>query len=123
MMAKLPRESIRADERRAGGVIDENTPFARTLKRFEAALTQDTTYNAYVFHAQLHHWLATDKSDKLRHDLEALNKRVYADLFLTPDQDAWLGLVPDDTYTALEKDGCACDPGAPPMGGTEKSPK
>jgi hypothetical protein len=47
--------------------------------------------------------------------VEAFNKRVYTNLFLTPDFDAWLGLVPDDTYTALEKDGCACDKGAPPM--------
>jgi len=123
MMAKLPRASIRADERRAGGVVDEETPFAHTLRRFEAAITQDTTYNAYVFHAQLHRWLAMDESDQLRRDLEALNKRVYTDLFLTPDQDAWLGLVPDDTYTALEKDGCACDPGAPAMQPTERSVK
>ena len=48
-------------------------------------------------------------------DLEALNRQVYQELFLTPDYDAWLGLVPEDTYTALEKDGCACDKGAPPM--------
>jgi hypothetical protein len=123
MMAKLPRASVSADERSAGKVIGADTPFARTLKRFEAALSQDTTYNAYVFHAQIHHWLATDESDHLRHDLDGLNKRVYSELFLTPDQDAWLGLVPDDTYTALEKDGCACDPGAPPMQATQKSPE
>lgn len=35
--------------------------------------------------------------------------------------DAVLGLVPEDTYTALEKDGCACDPGAPAMRQTAKN--
>jgi len=47
--------------------------------------------------------------------LEALNKRVYAELLQTPDYDEWLGLVPADTYSGLEKDGCVCDKGAPPM--------
>ncbi len=45
----------------------------------------------------------------LARDVEALNKKVYTELFLTPDHDAWLGLVPEDIYSALEKDGCACD--------------
>ena len=53
------------------------------------------------------------RNDPLRRDIEALNKRIYAELFLTPDFDVWLGLVPDDTYTALEKEGCACDPERP----------
>lgn len=92
-----------------------HTPFARTLRRFESAIAQDTVRNEYLFHIQIHQWLEGDETDRLRGDVEALNKRVYAELFLTPDYDAWLGLVPDDTYTALEKDGCACDKGAPPM--------
>ena len=31
--------------------------------------------------------------------------RVYAELFLTPSSDPWLGLVPSDTYTALRDGG------------------
>jgi hypothetical protein len=115
MMAKLSRDSVRADERAAGGVVDEQTPFARTLQRFENAIAQDATHNEYFFHSKIHQWLEEDERDHLRRDVEALNKRVYAELFLTPNHDAWLGMVPDDTYTALEKDGCACDPGAAPM--------
>jgi hypothetical protein len=34
-----------------------------------------------------------------------LNERVYADLLLTPSSDTWLGLMPADTYTALEDNG------------------
>ncbi len=115
MIAKLPRKSVSDDERAQGGVVNGQTPFARTLAHFEEAIALDTVRNEYQFHLQIHEWLARDKSDHLRHDVEALNQRVYTDLFLTPDFDAWLGLVPDDTYTALEKDGCACDKGAPPM--------
>jgi hypothetical protein len=36
---------------------------------------------------------------------DQLNAKVYAELFLTPDSDPWLGLVPRDTFTALEDDG------------------
>jgi len=59
-------------------------------------------------------WRRT-RTGSLTGDAEALNRRVYQELFLTPDYDAWLGLVPEDTCTAIEKDGCACDKGAPPM--------
>ena len=115
MMSKLPADSISADERASGCVSDNRTPFARTLARFEMSVAEDTVKNEYLFHTQIHQWLEEDKDGTLTRDVEALNKRVYAELFLTPDYDVWLGLVPEDTYTALEKDGCACDKGALPM--------
>jgi hypothetical protein len=34
-----------------------------------------------------------------------LNERVYAQLFLTPGSDPWLGLLSPDVYTALEGGG------------------
>ena len=115
MMSKLPADSITADERATGCVTDNRTAFARTLRRFEMSVAEDTVKNEYLFHTQIHQWLEEDKDGNLARDVEALNKRVYAELFLTPDYDEWLGLVPEDTYTALEKDGCACDKGALPM--------
>ena len=33
--------------------------------------------------------------------LEEINGRVYRDLFGTPPEDPWLGLAPNDGYTAL----------------------
>ena len=38
-------------------------------------------------------------------DFDALNEWVYAELFLTPSKDPWLGLAPSDVYTALDGDG------------------
>jgi hypothetical protein len=38
-------------------------------------------------------------------DLAALNEWVYAELFLTPSKDPWLGLAPPDVYTALDGNG------------------
>jgi hypothetical protein len=85
------------------------------LGRFEDAIARDMVRNEYYYHTLIHQWLEEDKDGSLTGDVEALNRRVYQELFLTPDYDAWLGLVPEDTYTAIEKDGCACDKGAPPM--------
>ena len=110
MMTKLPAEAVRADERVKGDVIDAMTPFARTLRNFEAAMAEDTIRNEFLFHSQIHQWLEDPVTGiALARDVEALNKKVYTELFLTPDHDAWLGLVPENVYTALEQDGCACD--------------
>jgi hypothetical protein len=38
-------------------------------------------------------------------DVGAFNEKVYAELFLTPSSDPWLGLAPADAYTALEDGG------------------
>ena len=38
-------------------------------------------------------------------NLAAFNDRVYAELFLTPRSDPWLGLHQPSVYTAIERDG------------------
>lgn len=115
MMQKLPEEILLPAETSEGAPYSMKTPFGRQLHRFEEAIARDMVRNEYYYHNRIHQWLEEDKDGSLSRDVEALNRRVYAELFLTPDHDAWLGLVPDDTYTALEKDGCACDKSAPPM--------
>lgn len=120
MMQKLPAEIISPSEIASGRPDSDQSPFGRQLRRFEAAIARDMARNEYYYHNRIHQWLEEDREGKLSRDVEALNRRVYQDLFLTPDYDAWLGLVPEDTYTAIEKDGCACDKGAPPM---RQSPK
>jgi len=110
MLAKLKPENLTAEERQTGGLVREDTPFARTLRNFERAIAEDIVRNEYLFHERLHEWLAPGgRYAALARDVEGFNTKVYAELFLTPDHDAWLGLVPDDTYTALENDGCACE--------------
>lgn len=115
MMQKLPLEIILPEELASGHPSNPTTAFGRQVRRFEEAIGRDMVRNEYYYHTIIHQWLEEDRSGALSRDVEALNQRVYQDLFLTPDADAWLGLVPDDTYTALEKDGCACDKNAPPM--------
>jgi hypothetical protein len=77
-------------------------PIVRMVRQFENSIALDTVRNEYLLHRQIHEWLAEGIE---RPDVEKLNERVYAQLFLTPSSDPWLGLAPADTYTALEKGG------------------
>jgi hypothetical protein len=74
----------------------------RTLDAIERTIAIDTVRNEYLFHRTLHEWLANTNGAG---SLAALNERVYAELFLTPSSDKWLGLLPDDSFTGIEDDG------------------
>ena len=77
-------------------------PMLRLFAAFESSIALDTVKNEYQFHRKIHQWLSTAE---YRPDVEALNERVYAELFLTPSSDPWLGLAPADVYTALPNGG------------------
>lgn len=72
------------------------------VQRLQSNIALDTVRNEYMLHTKLHAWLAVDPT---RFDLEKLNEKVYAELFLTPKSDPWLGLFSTDTYLALEAGG------------------
>jgi hypothetical protein len=71
----------------------------RVVALFERSLAEDTALNEHVLHRRLHGWFA---DARVPFTLEALNARVYAELFLTPASDPWLGLFAPETYAALE---------------------
>ena len=69
---------------------------------FERAVAEDTVRNEYVFRARIHDWLARGAVSA---DLASLNEKIYAELFLTPSWDAWLGLRPAGAYSGIDDDG------------------
>ena len=71
------------------------------IERFEASLALDTVRNQFLYHREIHAWFAKGEVG----ELTALTGRVYDELFLTPDDDPWLGLLPADTYAALDHGG------------------
>jgi hypothetical protein len=79
-----------------------NKEMARLLRKFQELIALDTVRNEYMLHSQLYTWLMKDPD---RHDVEKLNEKVYASLFLTPHSDPWLGLFSTDVYTALDNGG------------------
>ncbi len=56
MMAKLPAKPC-APRTCEGRRHRRHTPFARTLRNFEAAMAEDTIRNEFLFHSQIHQWL------------------------------------------------------------------
>ena len=75
---------------------------SQLLQKFQELIALDTVRNEYLLHTQLYIWLVKAPA---RDDLEKLNEQVYAELFLTPKSDPWLGLFSTDVYTALDKSG------------------
>lgn len=66
------------------------------------AIAEDTVRNEYVFRARIHGWLA---SGVVSSDVAKLNEKIYAELFLTPSWDPWLGLRPAGAYSGIDDDG------------------
>jgi hypothetical protein len=77
-------------------------PLVRIVRSFQNAIALDSVKNEYRLHRQIHQWLA---DSSYRPPVDELNERVYAELFLTPRSDPWLGLAPPDVYTALPNAG------------------
>jgi hypothetical protein len=66
--------------------------------KLQRSVAEDTVRNRYMSGARLHEWFASGTAPS---DAGELNRRVYRELFLSPENDAWLGLVPPDAYAGL----------------------
>lgn len=85
----------------ASSLPEDEARFLTMVASFENAMAIDTVRNEFDLRRQLHEWMAETPDVRL----EDLNQRVYAELFLTPRSDAWLGLADPTTYTGLENGG------------------
>ncbi|MFH7026362.1 MAG: hypothetical protein ACHBN1_13380 [Heteroscytonema crispum UTEX LB 1556] len=100
--AKLDQNSIsliRAKKSHANTKPDSLQP---VVSKFETAMALDTVRNEYMLHSQIHQWFMQGNQTS---NIDALNEKVYAQLFLTPSSDPWLGLAPGDSYSAIDNDG------------------
>ena len=84
-------------------------PFVVMMWNLQRSIAEDTVRNEYVLHSKIHDWFASGTAPK---DLDRLNSKIYAELFLTPDSDPWLGLVPANTFTGLDNNGLVRPAGA-----------
>jgi hypothetical protein len=96
--AKNPTAAAAGRLTRSKAVLED--PLLRVIRNLETSIAEDTVRNEYLLHAKIHEWLSSAPAS-----VDQLNTKVYAELFLTPDSDPWLGLVPRDTFTALENNG------------------
>lgn len=82
-------------------VSPDESRLTAMITGFQSAMSADAVRNEYEFRRRIHEWLVEAPDVQL----ESLNERVYAELFLTPRSDPWLGLEAPETYTALENGG------------------
>jgi hypothetical protein len=104
MQMQNPQAALAGLRSVAKGVVEN--PLVRLVRSFQNTIGIDTVKNEYTLHRQLHEWFATAALTP-DVDVKDLNERVYAQLFLTPSTDPWLGLVPGDVYTGLNDNGIA----------------
>lgn len=74
-------------------------PFFTVLNTLQQSIAIDSVRNEYMLHRRIHEWLAGGQGQI---GIERFNQRVYAELFLTPLNDPWMGLAPSDAYAALD---------------------
>jgi len=82
--------------------LNPDTTLKNLLARLEANIALDTVRNEYLLHTKLYGWFVAGLDYG---DVNKLNTKVYADLFLTPATDPWLGLYSPEVYTALDGGG------------------
>ena len=80
-------------------------PLARMLRNFQRTVALDTVRNEYELHQRVRGWFTQRLPETLAADVAPLNEKVYAELFLTPTSDPWLGLAPAHAYSALAGNG------------------
>jgi hypothetical protein len=76
-------------------------PGMRMVRNLSASISLDTVRNEYVLHRQIHQWFANGEQSPL----DKFTERIYAEVFLTPSTDPWLGLEQPDIYSALPNNG------------------
>jgi hypothetical protein len=78
------------------------SPLVKVFRNLEQSVAVDSVRNEYELHRKLHRWFVEGSAAA---NVDELNDRVYAELFLTPKTDPWLGLLQGDAYSALPNNG------------------
>lgn len=98
--AMLDKRSIALIQRQNPTLSEKE--FSTMLHKLQELIALDTVRNEYLLRTKLYPWLMRDPS---RTDLEKFNEKVYAELFLTPRSDPWLGLLERDVYVGIDNGG------------------
>ena len=105
---KKAEMAARANELTVGKMVMEApliTVFTEAdpkLAKLESATAIDSVRNEFVLHRRVHQHLADSRNNSR---IDYLNKWVYTELFLMPDNDPWMGLNTPDVFTGLRDNG------------------
>ena len=106
-IANLHSADAILDERSIALIRKQNPDLSEKLLtslvgKFQQSVALDTVRNEYRMHPHLLAWMTRER---WRSDVNKFNEKVYAELFLTPRTDPWLGLLMPDAYTAIDNAG------------------
>ncbi len=97
--------SLRPTDWARPGHAAEGDALDAVIRGFEAAIAGDTALNLLRLRASIHasfaSWLTAERTPTF----DQVNAWVYAGLFRTPADDAWLGLATPGVFTGLPGDG------------------
>jgi hypothetical protein len=99
---KLDSNSISLIQTKKLPATPNQITLATVVRNFETAMALDTVRNEYILHKQIHQWFSQGNKTS---NLVRFNEKVYAELFLTPSSDPWLGLSNNDMYSAIDNGG------------------
>ena len=77
-------------------------PILQAVRPIENAIAKDTAFNLYALQTKIDDWFANSTAPADYHDF---TNRIYADIFLMPLDDPWLGLSPNTNHLALDNGG------------------
>ena len=101
LVASKSVTALQASQLATSKTLIEN-PFLRTWRNLQRSVAEDTVRNEFLLHSQVHDWFVQGIAPE---DLDGLNRKVYAELFLMPESDPWLGLAPAEAFSALDANG------------------
>ncbi len=79
------------------------SPMLRVFGNLSRATSLDTVRNNYLLRTRI--LAQMNDAESQNWSLAQLNDWVYAKIFLTPNQDPWLGLAPPDVFAAIDGNG------------------
>ena len=79
------------------------SPMLTAMRNLQTTVALDTVRDNYMIRTKILDFLTNAFGRNL--NLAQLNGWVYERIFLTPEQDPWLGLGPADVFSAIDKNG------------------
>ncbi len=84
------------------GTSDLLPEFEVMLEGLKQTLAQDSQYNDSFLKRRISQWVL---SGEIPGDINEITEKIYDELFLTPGDDPWMGLLPANTYRGLPGEG------------------
>jgi len=78
-------------------------PMMREIRNLSSSVALDTVRNNYMLRTKILAVLSGPNGRSM--SLPQVNDWVYAQIFLTPRQDPWLGMAPPDVFSAIDGNG------------------